>query len=245
MLRLGGQVISTDNAGEFSSASKGETLEDTIRVISNYADVIVLRHPELGASERAAAVADIPVVNAGDGAGQHPSQALLDLYTIYKERGTIDGTRIAFVGDLKNGRTVRSLSYLLGKFRDITIEYVSPQGLAIGEDIIEYLERSGVRYATYNSWNTVLPQADVVYQTRVQKERFTDPAEYQTYKGQYILTAREMDQLKSDAVVMHPLPRVDEIAIEVDAYPQAAYFRQVRYGLYARMALLEHVLESD
>lgn len=243
MLRLGGQVISTENAAEFSSASKGETLEDTMRVVNCYADVVVLRHFEKGASERAAAVSKIPVINAGDGAGQHPTQALLDLYTIKKELRKIDGIHIAFVGDLKNGRTVRSLVYLLGKFKNISISLVSPKGLRIGDDIKEYMHRHKVQYEEMEHWDSVLKNADVIYQTRIQKERFASMTEYKKYKGNYILTNKEVAKMKKKSIIMHPLPRVDEIACEVDSAPQAAYFRQVQYGLYARMALLEFLVK--
>ncbi len=244
MLRLGGGVITTENAKEFSSAAKGETLEDSIRVINNYADIIVLRHYERGASERAAAVSQIPIVNAGDGAGQHPTQALLDLYTIQKELGKIDGVEIAFVGDLKNGRTVRSLAYLLGKYKGVRITFVSPRGLMVGEDIKEYLHRHNAYYRETEKLDAILPEIDVLYQTRIQKERFSDQHEYEKFKGQYILTLKEVGQMKPKAIIMHPLPRVDEIAVEVDASPKAAYFKQARYGLLVRMALLKFLLKK-
>lgn len=239
MLRLGGGVITTENAGEFSSASKGETLEDTIRIINHYADVIVMRHTEKGASARAAAVSGVPVINAGDGPGQHPTQALLDLYTIKKEIGKIDGVRIAFVGDLKNGRTVRSLTYLLGKYKKPHLCYVSPKGLKIGDDIKEYLDKHHVAYEEMEKWDSVLPTVDVLYQTRIQKERFKSAAEYKKYKGVYILTMKEVNKMKKGAIVMHPLPRIDEIVPEVDASPKAAYFKEAKYGLLIRMALLK------
>jgi len=242
MLRLGGGVITTENAGEFSSASKGETLEDTIRIINQYADVIVLRHTEKGASARAAAVSAIPVLNAGDGAGQHPTQALLDLYTIKKEIGKIDNVHIAFIGDLKNGRTVRSLSYLLGKYKNVHLSYVSPKGLRIGDDIKEYLDKHRIKYAEMEKWDSVLPKVDVLYQTRIQKERFKTLAEYKKYKGGYILTMKEVNKMKKGAIIMHPLPRIDEIVPEVDASPKAAYFKEAKYGLLIRMALLKEIL---
>src|SRR6266849_5674812 len=215
MLRLGGDTMGTDNAREFSSAAKGETLEDSIRIVSGYADVIVLRHNEEGAARRAAAVSTVPVINAGDGPGQHPTQALLDLYTIRDELGHIDGIRIAMVGDLANGRTVRSLTYLLSKFRDIRICFVAPPQVAM---------------------------RDVIYQTRIQKERFGDEASYLAVKGVYRIDASTLSRMRKEAIVMHPLPRVDEIAPEVDADPRAAYFRQARNGLYIRMALLDKLL---
>ncbi len=245
MLKLGGGVITTENASEFSSAAKGETLEDSIRVINHYADVIVIRHPEEGASARAAAVSEIPVLNAGDGSGQHPTQALLDLYTIKKEIGRIDGVSIAFVGDLKHGRTVRSLSYLLGKYKNERIFFISPKGLRIGDDIKEYLRKHKIFYEEAETWNNILPRVDVLYQTRIQKERFKNPAEYNKYKGVYILTIKEVSKMKNGAIVMHPLPRVDEIATEVDKSEKAIYFKQAKYGLLVRMALLEEILNEE
>jgi len=242
MLRLGGDTMGTDNAREFSSAAKGETLEDTIRIVSGYADVIVLRHNEQGAARRAAAVSLVPVINAGDGPGQHPTQALLDLYTIRDELGRIDGIRIAMVGDLANGRTVRSLTYLLSKFRDIRICFVAPPQVAMREDIKEHLDEHHVPWVETQDLDQVLPQVDVIYQTRIQKERFSDEASYLALKGVYRIDASTLAQMKKEAIVMHPLPRVDEIAPEVDADPRAAYFRQARNGLYIRMALLDKLL---
>lgn len=242
MIRLGGQVVSSENARDSSSSVKGETLEDTIRVIHNYADIIVLRHPDQGAAKRAAAVSRVPIINAGDGAGQHPSQGLLDLYTIKKECGKIDGIHIAFVGDLKNSRTVHSLTYLLGQYKNIFISFVAPKALQIGPDIKEYLLRHKVKYEERDQWWGVLEKADVIYQTRVQKERFASLREYSMFKGRYILTKHEVLKMKKSSIIMHPFPRVDEIAVEVDALPQAAYFRQIGYGLLVRMALLRFLL---
>ncbi|MEK7187455.1 MAG: aspartate carbamoyltransferase [Patescibacteria group bacterium] len=242
MLRLGGQVITTENAREFSSAAKGETLEDSIRVVSNYADVIVMRHFEEGAAERASRVASVPVINAGDGKGQHPTQALLDLYTINRELGGIDGITIAMAGDLKYGRTIRSLSYLLGKYKNVKIIFVSPEALRVGTDIKEYLKRHNTTYHETEKLEEVLPSLDVLYQTRIQKERFSDPAEYEKLKGCYQLTPALADRLPKHAIIMHPLPRVDEISPLVDASPKALYFKQTYYGLLVRMALLKFVL---
>jgi aspartate carbamoyltransferase catalytic subunit len=242
MLRLGGDTMGTDNAREFSSAAKGETLEDSIRIVSGYADVIVLRHNEEGAAKRAAAVSSVPVINAGDGPGQHPTQALLDLYTIRDELGHIDGIRIAMVGDLANGRTVRSLAYLLSKFRDIRICFVAPPQVAMRDDIKSHLDEHHVAWVETQDLEAVLPQVDVIYQTRIQKERFSDEAAYLALKGVYRIDSSTLSRMKKDAIVMHPLPRVDEIAPEVDADPRAAYFRQARNGLYIRMALLDKVL---
>jgi aspartate carbamoyltransferase catalytic subunit len=242
MLRLGGRTIGTDNAREFSSAAKGETLEDTMRIVSAYADVIVLRHNEEGAAKRAAAASSVPIINAGDGPGQHPTQALLDLYTIRDELGHIDGLRIAMVGDLANGRTVRSLTYLLSKFRDIRICFVAPPQVAMRDDIKRHLDENHVAWVETQDLDGVLPQIDVVYQTRIQKERFTDEASYLAVKGIYRIDGRTLSLMRRQSIVMHPLPRVDEIAPEVDADPRAAYFRQARNGLYIRMALLDKVL---
>jgi aspartate carbamoyltransferase catalytic subunit len=243
MHRLGGRVISTENAAEFSSVSKGETLEDTVRILNGYADVIVLRHYEVGAALRASRVSRVPIINAGDGVGQHPTQALLDLYTIQKEIGHIDGLRIAMVGDLAQGRTVRSLAYLLGKFQDVHVWFVAPPLLKMKEDILAYLGQHGVGYTEESSLEAVLPQVDVVYQTRIQKERFGDRiADYEQCRGLYVINQDSLRLMGPGAIVMHPLPRINEIAPEVDADPRAAYFRQAENGLYVRMALLSVVL---
>ena len=243
MHRLGGRVVSTENAREFSSVSKGETLEDTIRIMNGYADVLVLRHNEVGAARRAAAVSGVPVINAGDGIGQHPTQALLDLYTIRKEIGHIDGLRIAMVGDLAQGRTVRSLAYLLSKFQDIRIHFVAPPPLKMKEDILAHLSERHIWFAEETSLAPVLPEVDVVYQTRIQKERFGDRvADYEKCRGVYVIDESCLRLMKKESIVMHPLPRLDEIRMEVDQDPRAAYFRQAQNGLYVRMALLMMVL---
>ena len=244
MHRLGGSVISTENAAEFSSVAKGETLEDTVRILNGYADVLVLRHYEVGSAKRAASVSRIPVINAGDGAGQHPTQALLDLYTIHKEIGSIDGLRIAMVGDLAQGRTVRSLTYLLSKFQDIRIYFVAPPSLKMKEDILDHLREKQVWYAEDTDLDKVLPEVNVVYQTRIQKERFGDRiADYEQCRGVYVINSESLRLMKPHTIVMHPLPRLDEIAMEVDSDPRAAYFRQAQNGLYVRMALLSMVLK--
>ncbi len=242
MLRLGGQVIGTENAREFSSVAKGETLEDTVRVIGGYADVIVLRHYESGAAARAARVSPIPVINAGDGPGQHPTQALLDVYTIQKEIGRLDGLTVALVGDLANGRTVRSLCYLLTRFRDVRFLFVAPPGAGMKDDIKAHLREHRVHFEDEPSLARAAAQADVIYQTRIQKERFDDPLQYARLCGVYVIDARVLARCKREAVIMHPLPRVDEIAPHVDADPRAAYFRQACNGLFVRMALLELLL---
>ncbi len=243
MLRLGGSVITTENAKEFSSASKGETLEDSIRVICSYCDVIVLRHYEQGASKRASAVACVPVINAGDGAGQHPTQGLLDLYAIQRELNRIDGITIAMVGDLKHGRTIRSLSYLLGKYKEVKILFISPKALRVGADIKAYLRRHKVEYEELENLEKVISDVDVLYQTRIQKERFDSEKEYKKFKGCYQIDLRLEGLMKKGSIIMHPLPRVDEILVEVDASPKAVYFKQAKYGLYIRMALLKTVLK--
>ncbi len=243
MHRLGGRVISTENAAEFSSVAKGETLEDTIRIMNGYVDVIVLRHSEVGTAKRAAAVSRVPIINAGDGVGQHPSQALLDLYTIHKEIGSIDGLKIAMVGDLAQGRTVRSLAYLLSKFKDTRMYFVAPPLLKMKEDILEHLRERGSWFTEETTLDRVLPEVDVVYQTRVQKERFGDRiGDYESCRGIYIINQDSLRLMKSNAIIMHPLPRLEEIAMEVDQDRRAAYFRQAQNGLFVRMALLTVLL---
>ena len=242
MHRLGGNVISTENAREFSSAIKGESVEDTVRIIEGYADAIVIRHHEQGAAHRAAAVASVPILNAGDGPGEHPSQALLDLYTIGHELGRIDGLRVALVGDLRFGRTARSLARLLRQTEGTELVFVSPPAVPMGDDVRAELQQAGVPFRDDPDLDAVLPRIDVVYQTRVQKERFTTVEEYEAARGQYVIDAAAMRRLNPAAILLHPLPRVDEIATDVDADPRAAYFRQARNGVFVRMALLEHVL---
>lgn len=244
MIKLGGSVISTENAASFSSAAKGETIEDTVRVLNGYGDVIVIRHFEAGAAQKASLVSDIPVINAGDGTGQHPTQSLLDLYTIQKELGGIDGLSIAMVGDLAHGRTVRSLAYLLAKYKNIKIFFVSPPNVRMNDDIKEHLKKRNVEFEETGNLEEVAEKADVIYQTRIQKERFPDPAEYEKTKGIYIIDNRIMNILSKNSIVMHPLPRVDEIRTEVDSDPRSAYFRQAHNGLYIRMALLSKVIEE-
>lgn len=241
MYRLGGHVMTAENANEFSSASKGETLEDTIRVMSTYADVIVLRHPEIGSAERAAAVSAVPIVNAGDGAGQHPTQALLDLYTIKRELGRLDSIHVAIVGDVRFYRAARSLAYLLGKFSGVHLSLVSAPELRMSEEMKAYLDKHGVTYEETTELDDVMHTADVVYQTRVQKERLS-PEVFKETNGRYIITRERADAMKDGAIIIHPLPRVGEIVPEVDDSPHAVYFKQVRYGLMIRMALLEMLL---
>ncbi|MFD2171492.1 aspartate carbamoyltransferase [Tumebacillus lipolyticus] len=244
MMRLGGKVISTENASQFSSAIKGETLEDSIRVISSYADVIVLRHNEVGAATRAAKVSSIPVINAGDGAGEHPTQSLLDLFTIQKERGSIDNIRIAMVGDLTYGRTVHSLSYMLAKYKNVTIYFVSPENCPIPKKVKDYLDEQGVTYFEENDLHEVAAKVDVLYMTRIQKERFPSGEEYLNAAGRYVIDEKVLKLMDEKAIILHPLPRAGEILPEVDADPRAAYFRQAKNGVYIRMALLAYCLEG-
>ncbi|XP_057795280.1 aspartate carbamoyltransferase 1, chloroplastic-like isoform X1 [Salvia miltiorrhiza] len=233
MKRLGGEVLTTENAREFSSAAKGETLEDTIRTVEGYTDIIVMRHFESGAARRAAATANIPVINAGDGPGQHPTQALLDVYTIQREIGKLDGIKVGLVGDLAYGRTVRSLAYLLAKYKDVKVYFVSPEVVKMKDDIKDYLTSKGVEWEESADLMEVASKCDVVYQTRIQRERFGERIDlYEEARGKYIVDQNVLDVMQKHAVVMHPLPRLDEITVEVDADPRAAYFRQAKNGLY-------------
>ncbi len=240
MLRLGGQVIPINNV-QYSSVSKGESLPDTIRTLESYADVIVLRHPEVGAAATAARYATKPLINAGDGIGEHPTQALLDLFTIVEALGKVDKLRVAMVGDLKYGRTVHSLTKLLVNF-DVEFAFVSPDILAMPEDVLAVVRQHGHTFDVTDDVNAVIADADVLYVTRVQKERFTDLAQYDRVKDQYVVDEPLMEKAKRDMIVMHPLPRVNEISYAIDDDPRAAYFRQMRNGMYVRMALLAAVL---
>ncbi|MCO5591432.1 hypothetical protein L7F22_045415 [Adiantum nelumboides] len=243
MKRLGGEVLTTENAREFSSAAKGETLEDTIRTVEGYSDIIVLRHFESGAAKQAATAATIPVINAGDGPGQHPTQALLDVYTIQREIGRLDNIKVGLVGDLANGRTVRSLAYLLGKYHGVKLYFVAPDVVKMKDDIKEYLTSKDVEWEETTDLMDVASKCDVVYQTRIQRERFGDRTDlYAEARGKFIVDKHIMNHLQSHAVVLHPLPRLDEITVDVDSDPRAAYFRQAKNGLYIRMALLKLLL---
>ena len=244
MYRLGGEVVSVESGREASSAAKGETIEDTIRIVQGYADGIVLRHYQEGTAARAVAVARVPVINAGDGAGEHPTQALLDLYTIERELGRRDGLRVVMVGDLRHGRAARSLALLLAETRDLELVCVTPPGMELRGDVLARLDERGVRPRQERDLSAALAGADVVYQTRVQRERFADPLAYERARGVYVIDAAALRALPPGAIVLHPLPRVDEIAPEVDADPRAAYFRQAHNGVFVRMALLAACLES-
>ncbi|MDB5183027.1 MAG: carbamoyl-phosphate synth [Candidatus Saccharibacteria bacterium] len=240
---LGGHLISVENAGTSSSGVKGETLEDTIKTINCYADGIVIRHPEVGSAEEAAKVSDVPIINAGDGAGLHPTQGLLDLYTIQKSKGKIDGLKVAMVGDLLNSRCVHSLVELLALYK-IELFLLAPPELKIPESYLKLLKKEGITYHEYEKWEDVIGKVDMLYMTRVQKERFKFIEDYRAIKDSYILTLDLVKQMKKDAIIMSPLPRVNEIEFSIDSDPRAIYFQEVRNGLYARMALLEHIFAN-
>jgi len=240
MERLGGSVIPI-NEVTYSSVSKGESLPDTVRTLECYADVIVLRHPKVGAAQEAADFARKPVINAGDGVGEHPTQALLDLFTIFEELGGVEGKTVTLLGDLKNGRTVHSLARLVSLY-DVKINYVAPEILKMPPEIMQEIGARGVAQTEFEELDAVISETDVLYVTRVQKERFEDEAEYEQVRGQYVVDPALMKAAKEKMIVMHPLPRVGEISMELDSDPRAAYFRQMEYGLYTRMALLALVL---
>lgn len=240
MERLGGSLIPI-NEVHYSSVAKGESLPDTIRTLECYADVIVLRHPEVGASALAAKYASKPIINAGDGVGEHPTQALLDLFTIYEELGQVDELTVTLLGDLKYGRTVHSLARLLSLY-DVKINYVSPQILEIPAEIIDEVDQRGIHQGQFHELDPLLADTDVLYVTRVQKERFEDLSEFESVKSAFIISSETLKNAKKRMILMHPLPRVGEITMDVDQDPRAAYFRQMEYGLYVRMALLAMVL---
>lgn len=244
MLKLGGAVISTESAGHFSSSMKGETLEDSIKIISGYTDVIVLRHPDADSTERAAKVSSVPVINAGSGEGEHPTQALLDLYTIKKELGSTDNLKIALTGDLLYGRTIHSLIHLLSLGRNVEILLASPKELRLPGKYKSFLRKHNIEFSETNRLEDALSKVNVLYMTRVQKERFSSPRLYERVKNSFILDKKLVNELNKDAIIMHPLPRMNEIAQDVDTDKRAAYFRQAKNGLYIRMALLELLLKK-
>jgi aspartate carbamoyltransferase catalytic subunit len=237
MLRLGGQVVSVAEAKTSSSAAKGETLFDTGKMIESYSDVAVIRHPISGSAAELARGSSAPVINGGDGAGQHPTQALLDLYTILKEKGKVKGLTVALAGDLKNGRTVHSLSDLLARF-GVSFYFVAPDALKMPEEITQNLKKQKVEIVETPDLAKALAVSDVVYMTRIQKERFEDPADYERLKGSYELDLKMIEKAHKGLTIMHPLPRVTEITTDVDGYDGAAYFRQAANGVPVRMALL-------
>jgi len=245
MLRLKGDVVSID--GESSSVQKGETLEDTVRVLESYADAIVIRHPTIGAADVAASsVSKAPILNAGDGGGEHPTQALLDLFCISSEIGDLaKPMTVTLLGDLKYGRTVHSLSQMMSHFPNIKFNLVSPPNLRMPDQYLELLTKGKCRFDVLDKLEPVLGQTDVLYQTRVQKERFTDLNEYEKSKGQFILTPKVMSLAKNNTLLMHPFPRVDEITEDLDKDPRACYFKQPLYGMHLRMALLALTIGSN
>jgi aspartate carbamoyltransferase catalytic subunit len=241
-VNLGLSVVSTENAREFSSAAKGETLEDTIRVIDSYGfDLIVMRHHETGAAARAAKVSKTPIINAGDGKGEHPTQALLDMDTIYRKFRRLDNLNVVIGGDLVNGRTARSLAQMISKYDNNRINFVSISELKIGEDIKERLRKNGTQFEETENLQEAFAGADVVYWTRLQKERLEHP-EWLKDKS-FVIDKEALNFLPKTAIIMHPLPRVDEISVEVDSDPRAVYFEQAKNGLYIRMALIDEILE--
>ncbi|MCL6429225.1 MAG: aspartate carbamoyltransferase [Anaerolineae bacterium] len=240
MQRLGGSVIPI-NEVRYSSVTKGESLPDTVRTLECYADIIVLRHPEVGSAQIAADYASKPVINAGDGTGEHPTQALLDLFTIQEEIGRIDGLKVAMVGDLKYGRTVHSLTRLLSLF-NVELLFVSPEVLRLPRELVDEVQAKGLPFSEHEDVAKVVADVDVLYVTRVQRERFEDESLYEKVKDCYVITPELLKRAKERMIVMHPLPRVNEISYEVDRDPRAAYFRQMANGMYIRMALLAAVL---
>ncbi|HIF9174247.1 TPA: aspartate carbamoyltransferase [Photobacterium damselae] len=243
--RLGGTVIGFDNGGNTSLAKKGETLADSVQVISSYVDAFVMRHPQEGAARLASEFSNgVPIINGGDGANQHPTQTLLDLFTIQETQGRLDDISIAFVGDLKYGRTVHSLTQALSKFNNVRFYFIAPEVLAMPEYICEELDDAGITYSLHSNIEEVLPELDILYMTRVQKERF-DESEYVHIKSAFVLNAKMLEEARPNMKVMHPLPRIDEITTDVDKTPHAYYFQQAENGVYARQALLALVLNEQ
>lgn len=239
--RLGGRIVGFSDSNS-SSVTKGETLHDTIRMVSNYADLIVMRHPLEGAARYAAEVASVPVINAGDGANQHPSQTLLDMYSIVKTQGRLDNLNICMVGDLKYGRTVHSLLQALSQYQNPVFHFIAPPELRLPEEYRLYLNERDIDFAEHTEFTSVINQADIVYMTRVQKERFSTPMEYEQVKNVYILRNSMLANTKNTMRILHPLPRVNEIAPDVDANPHAYYFEQARNGVFTREAIIAYTL---
>ena len=239
--RLGGRIIGFSDSNS-SSVSKGETLHDTIRMVSNYADLIVMRHPLEGSARYAAEVSPVPVINAGDGANQHPSQTLLDMYSIVKTQKTLDNLNIFMVGDLKYGRTVHSLLMAISQFENPIFNFIAPEELQMPEEYKIFLNEKGIRYFEHREFSDIISEADIVYMTRVQKERFSDPIEYEQVKNTYILKNSMLENTKPNMRILHPLPRVNEIATDVDQNEKAYYFEQARNGVFTREAIIAHTL---
>jgi len=238
--QLGGKIIGFTDASS-SSVSKGETLMDTIKTVANYSDLIVMRHPLDGSARWASEVSNVPIINAGDGANQHPTQCLLDMYSIRKTQGTLENIHIAFVGDLKYGRTVHSLVIALTQF-NATFHLVSPEELKLPSVIKKYIKDAGLKYHQYTNMEAIMNKIDILYMTRIQRERFADPMEYERVKNSYILKNKMLENSKPSMRVLHPLPRVNEIEETVDKNPKAYYFQQARNGVYVREALLASIL---
>ena len=239
--RLGGKIIGFSDSNS-SSVSKGESLHDTIKMVSNYADMIIMRHPLEGSARYAAEVSDVPVINAGDGANQHPSQTLLDMYSIMKTQGRLDDINLFLVGDLKYGRTVHSLLMAMSQFNNPIFNFVAPPELAMPDEYKIYLSNKSIRYFEHLEFNEIINQADIIYMTRVQKERFIDPVEYEKVKNVYILRNEMLTNTKPNVRILHPLPRINEIHPNVDNNPKAYYFTQARNGVFTRMAIISHLL---
>jgi len=239
--RLGGEIIGfTDSSS--SSVTKGESLHDTIKMVSNYADLIVMRHPLEGSARYASEVSDVPVINAGDGANQHPTQTLLDMYSIVKTQETLDDINLFMVGDLKYGRTVHSLLMAMSHFDNPIFNFIAPPELAMPNEYKMYLQSKGLRYFEHTEFTDIISEADIIYMTRVQKERFPDPVDYEKVKNVYILRNKMLKHTKDNLRILHPLPRVNEIHTDVDSNPKAYYFEQARNGVYTRMAIIAHLL---
>ncbi len=238
--RLGGRVIGFTDASS-SSTTKGETLKDTIKMVSNYADLIVMRHPLEGSARYASEQSSVPVINAGDGANQHPTQTLLDLYSILKTQGTLENLNIFMVGDLKYGRTVHSLLQAMSHFNP-TFNFIAPDELKMPDEYKSWLDSKNIPYYEHSEFTDILSRADILYMTRVQRERFVDPMEYEKVKNTYILCNSMLDNTKDNLRILHPLPRVNEIDTDVDSSPKAYYFQQAENGVYARMAIIASIL---
>ena len=239
--RLGGRIVGFSDAGS-SSVSKGESLHDTIKMVSNYVDLIVMRHPLEGSSRYAAEVADVPVINAGDGANQHPTQTLLDMYSILKTQGMLDNINIFMIGDLKYGRTVHSLLMAMTEFKNPIFNFIAPEELSMPEEYKLFLNDKGIRFFEHTEINENINHADIIYMTRVQKERFMDPIEYEKVKNVYILKNSMLSDTKPNMRILHPLPRINEIHPDVDNNEKAYYFTQARNGVYTRQAIIAHIL---
>ena len=239
--RLGGEIIGFSDSSS-SSVTKGETLHDTIKMVSNYADLIVMRHPLEGSARYASEVSDVPVINAGDGANQHPTQTLLDMYSILKTQERLDDINLFMVGDLKYGRTVHSLLMAMSYFDNPIFNFIAPPELAMPNEYKMYLQSKGMRYFEHTEFTDIISEADIIYMTRVQKERFPDPVDYEKVKNVYILRNKMLKHTKDNMRILHPLPRVNEIHTDVDSNPKAYYFEQARNGVYTRMAIITHLL---